>query len=188
MTWIRFIAFGATYALLSGCIRLPEYPGSWAARLDLPENDCPDLNGAFSEFGSARQTTRQPADTDYVQLTRVVGVSRLTMPAERVVLRVDAEKLTITAYNGKQPVGMAEFKKLGNCKGGEFTIGPSDSRMINDGGMARGTSVRIGLSRSNDGALVLRRFEWSGGRALLLAPVPSVERSWLRFPKIEISE
>lgn len=198
---IRMTTILLAGCLAAGCISTDAvYPVTWAGRMKLDSNQCPSIDGEYSNVGDMSQEqdlgaysvtagTVSLADilagqAEGQQRLNFASVDATTDVHRSVNLRADGETLYVTAR-----------RVDGSSRTFELPIGKRcDGSMLDAGAGWKGNTILLAsevdrssmkLGRAEDGALLIRTNQSMGWFITYVPVFATQDARWIRFPAIQ---
>jgi hypothetical protein len=189
--------------LASGCVATDAvYPVDWAARVKLGSEQCPNLDGEYSNLGDmsleneatfdggsgyavqpesislADMLAAQAEGQEQLNFTRVDAT---TDDQQSVRLRVVGDTLQVLAIRTDGGTRSLELPLGDRCDGSMIDAGASwDGTTTILASTVERSSMRLG--RAEDGALLIRTKQASGYFLMYVPMYASRDERWIRFP------
>jgi hypothetical protein len=185
------LAIAVTAIAIAGCVHHPSYPKSWAPRRSSIAADCSGLSGTFESHSGGYSSTEYSAPNLPWQLHWLVFGTEYDPitwdPNKPTSVRLDvaAPKVTATFLVGSEIMRTLEIGaavKGVSCNGHELklrrTLGKATLFSF-----AGGTETAWFL-RDNEGSLIVRTGNTSGGLGMLVVPLVDSHYEWIRYKEV----
>jgi hypothetical protein len=174
---------------LGGCtqpVRQAAPEEAWP-EIDKEVQDCTAISGSYRSHARHHRDTGQP-DVPLLAYTLLPATAELSA-ADRITLEVSAEKVSVSAFQGKTPLQShtyAATDRTFECIAGslEFhpALKPAATQVAENPGIPWET---IRLRRTVSGSLLLQEADGLAGLAFMLFPIYFTSEHWYQFEPIE---